>query len=48
MDSSSPKYHCPECDAEINFGENMEWMGPTAFLCRACKKVIELDEVRNL
>jgi hypothetical protein len=47
VDSSAPKQHCPECDAKIDFSEDIEWMGPTAFLCRSCKQVIELDKVRE-
>jgi hypothetical protein len=48
IDSSAQKHHCPDCDAEIDFTVDLEWMGPTAFLCKACKHVIELDRIRNL
>ncbi|MHA2071772.1 MAG: hypothetical protein ACW985_08300, partial [Candidatus Thorarchaeota archaeon] len=48
IDSSVPKHRCPECNAEIDFSEDLEWMGPTAFLCKACKHVIELERIRNL
>jgi hypothetical protein len=48
VDSTGPKPRCPECDAEIDFSEDLEWMGPTAFLCKMCEQVIELDRIKNL
>jgi hypothetical protein len=48
VDIVGPKHHCPECDTEIDFSDNLEWMGPTAFLCKACERVIELHRIENL
>ncbi|MFW9968444.1 MAG: hypothetical protein ACFFEA_14945 [Candidatus Thorarchaeota archaeon] len=48
VDSTGPKPRCPECDAEIDFSVDLEWMGPTAFLCKRCEQVIELNRIKNL
>ena len=45
VDTSEAKPHCPECKAEIDFSRDIEWLGPTAFICRFCEKVIELDRI---
>ncbi|MHA2068069.1 MAG: hypothetical protein ACXABY_27225 [Candidatus Thorarchaeota archaeon] len=48
VDSTRPNPLCPECEAEIDFSEDLEWMGPTAFQCRTCEEVIELHRIENL
>jgi hypothetical protein len=48
VDSEEPKNHCPECDAEIDFKGELEWTGPSAFLCKACEQVVELHRLENL
>jgi len=39
---------CPECGHDIDFTKDIEWMGPTAFLCKECGRVIEIKELDGL
>lgn len=45
VNTSGARPHCPECNAEIDFSHDIEWLGPTAFICRSCRNVIELHRV---
>ena len=48
VDTSGAKPHCPECNAEIDFSKDIEWLGPTAFICRYCENVIELHRIMDI
>ena len=45
VNTSETKPHCPECNAEIDFSQDIEWLGPTAFICKSCEKAIDLHRV---
>jgi hypothetical protein len=45
VNTSEAKPHCPECNAEIDFSQDIEWLGPTAFICKSCEKAIDLHLV---
>ena len=48
MDTSGAKLHCPDCNAEIDFSQDIEWLGPTAFICKQCERIIELHRIVDL
>ncbi|MHA2603202.1 MAG: hypothetical protein AM324_013855 [Candidatus Thorarchaeota archaeon SMTZ1-83] len=39
---------CPDCGHEIDFTRDIEWVGPTAFLCSNCGRIIEISELDGL
>jgi len=34
---------CPHCGSVLNFGAEVEWMGPDAFLCGTCDKLLHMS-----
>jgi hypothetical protein len=34
---------CPHCGSVLNFGIEVEWMGPDAFLCSNCDKLLHMS-----
>lgn len=46
--SDRPNPTCPECGEDIDFSIELEWMGPSAFVCNKCEEVIELHRIEDI
>jgi hypothetical protein len=38
---------CPYCGNPLNFGSEVEWMGPDAFLCTSCDKLLHISLIQR-
>ncbi|MGY5859867.1 MAG: hypothetical protein RTU63_10900 [Candidatus Thorarchaeota archaeon] len=38
---------CPHCGSPLNFGIEIEWMGPDAFLCGSCDKLLHMSLIHR-
>ena len=38
---------CPHCGNPLNFGVEVEWMGPDAFLCGSCDKLLHMSLIHR-
>jgi len=38
---------CPYCGNALNFDEEIEWMGPDAFLCGSCDKLLQISLIHR-
>ena len=38
---------CPHCGNLLNFGVEVEWMGPDAFLCGTCDKLLHMSLIHR-
>jgi len=38
---------CPHCGSVLNFGVEVEWMGPDAFLCGTCDKLLHMSLIQR-
>lgn len=47
---TSPKsktIFCPHCGHVLNFEVEVEWMGPDAFLCGTCNKLLHMSLIHR-
>ncbi len=38
---------CPYCGNPLNFESDVEWMGPDAFLCTSCEKLLHISLIHR-
>jgi len=38
---------CPHCGNALNFDVDIEWMGPDAFLCGSCDKLLHMSLIHR-
>ena len=38
---------CPYCGNPLNFSSEVEWMGPDAFLCTSCEKLLHITLIHR-
>ena len=38
---------CPYCGNMLNFESTFEWMGPDAFLCSSCDRLLEMSLIHQ-
>jgi hypothetical protein len=38
---------CPYCGSVLNFGIEVEWMGPDAFLCGTCNRLLNISLIHR-
>ena len=38
---------CPHCGNKLNFEVEIEWMGPDAFLCGTCDKLLHMSLIHR-
>ena len=43
----SKEIFCPHCGNPLNFGIEIEWMGPDAFLCNSCEKLLHISLIHR-
>jgi hypothetical protein len=43
----SKSIFCPHCGALLNFSIEIEWMGPDAFLCNSCHKLLHMSLIHR-
>ena len=38
---------CPHCGTKLNFEAEIEWMGPDAFLCGTCDRLLHMSLIHR-